>query len=586
MRVALYTRVSTEDQAREGFSLEVQQTYLLQYAKNFGWDIFCSMSGRDVYMDDGYSGGNMDRPAMQRLLFDARSKRFDMVLVYKQDRLSRKLKDLLALLEEFESLGIGYKSATEPFDTTSSAGKMAIQMLGSCAEFERNRLVERVFPGMVVGVKRGHWQGARYAPYGYRYNKEAKKFEVHQEEAKIVKEIFAMYIGGKSTSQIAGYYYNLGIASRQGGKFYTKFISSILKNKAYLGTLVWNKRRYDTKEKTRNGEGKGYKYVNNDPSKIIEVPNCHEAIITQEEFDRAQKLLKRNRTNTVVRFKNNVYHLSGVLKCNECGMNYRGLTLTVNHRTKARRPWYCCSSKGVSYIKCENKSVTADAINKQVWDIIDTISKNLHVIEELGDMIKLSATEPEQHYIEELETKEKALSKNLEKQKALYEVFSEDKINIDIYKDRAELLRNEEKKLRQDVKAIQLKILEKRNSINLVKATQDFLLRLRSNPNSEQMDYLIKTFMRIIFKAIYIQNQEIVKVDINQPWKMCYDEALKKGLDSRFRGNDNIGKEGVKCQTKREMTPKKAKKSTEETEPKAKVPRRESVYFCVPSAVR
>ena len=178
MKVALYTRVSTEDQAREGFSLEVQRNYLLQYAKNFGWDIFCSMSGRDVYMDDGYSGGNMDRPAMQRLLFDARSKRFDMVLVYKQDRLSRKLKDLLAILEEFESLGIGYKSATEPFDTTSSAGKMAIQMLGSCAEFERNRLVERVFPGMVIGVKRGHWQGARFAPFGYTYNKAKKLLEV------------------------------------------------------------------------------------------------------------------------------------------------------------------------------------------------------------------------------------------------------------------------------------------------------------------------------------------------------------------------------------------------------------------------
>src|SRR3989338_2569583 len=314
MRVALYTRVSTEDQAREGFSLGVQRNYLLQYAKNFGWDVFCSMSGRDIYMDDGYSGGNLDRPAMQRLLFDARNKHFDLVLVYKQDRLSRKLKDLLALLEEFDSLGIGYKSATEPFDTTSSAGKMAIQMLGSCAEFERNLLVERVFPGMVMGVKSGHWQGARYAPYGYRYNKDSKKLEVHPEEAKIVKEIFAMYQGGKSTSQISGHYYALGIPSRQGGKFYNKFISTILKSKVYLGTIVWNRRHYNTKEKTKDGEGKGYKYVNNDPSKVIEVPNVHEPIITQKEFDEVQVLLNRNRTNSIVRFRNTVYHLSGVLK--------------------------------------------------------------------------------------------------------------------------------------------------------------------------------------------------------------------------------------------------------------------------------
>jgi len=214
VKVALYTRVSTEDQAREGFSLEVQRTYLLQYAKNFGWDVVCSMSGRDVYMDDGFSGGNMDRPALKKLLFDARNKMFDLVLVYKQDRLSRRLKDLLGLLEEFETLGIGYKSATEPFDTTSSAGKMAIQMLGSCAEFERNRLVERVFPGMVVGVKRGHWQGARFAPYGYRHNKETKKLEVHAEEAKIVRDIYDQYLGGKSTAQIAGFYYHLGTRSR------------------------------------------------------------------------------------------------------------------------------------------------------------------------------------------------------------------------------------------------------------------------------------------------------------------------------------------------------------------------------------
>lgn len=526
-KVALYTRVSTEDQAREGFSLEVQRNYLLQYAKNFGWDVVCTMSGRDVYMDDGYSGGNMERPALQRLLLDARNKHFNLVMVYKQDRLSRRLKDLLGLLEEFEALGIGYKSATEPFDTTSSAGKMAIQMLGSCAEFERNRLVERVFPGMVVGVKRGHWQGARYAPYGYRYNKEAKKLEVHADEARIVKDIFTLYLGGKSTAQIAGHYYHLGIPSRQGGRFYGKFISDILRNKIYLGMLVWNRKHYDMKTKTKNGEGKGYRYVLNDPSKVIEVPNAHEPIITQETFDAAQKRLATNRTNAVVRFRNNVYHLSGVLKCNMCGRNYRGLTLTANHRTKARRPWYCCSSVGVSYVKCGNKSVTADAVNQQVWDIIDIISKNLHVIEELGDVIKMTATEPEQYLIDELEAKEKALNKNIEKQKVLYEVFSEDKINADIYKERADLLRNEEKKLKQDVKAVQIKILEKRNAVNLVKATQDFLVRLRSNPKDEQKDYLVKSFMRIIFKAVYIQNQEIVKVEINEPWKMCYEEGMK-----------------------------------------------------------
>lgn len=555
MKVALYTRVSTEDQAREGFSLEVQKNFLLQYAKSFGWEVFCSIPGKEIYQDDGYSGYITDRPAFQRLLFDARNKKFDLLMVYKQDRLSRKLKNLLEILEELDSLGIGFKSATEPFDTTSSAGKFSLQMLGSCAEFERNRLIERVFPGMIMGVKKGHWQGARYAPYGYRYNKLIKKLEVYPEEAKIVKEIFSMYRDGKSTSQIAAHYYELGLPSRQGGKFYTKFISDMLKNKMYLGTIVWNKRHYDTTHKTHNGEGKGYKYVNNEPSKIIETPNCHEPIISQGEFDEVQALLKRNRTNAIVRFKNNVYHLSGILRCNECGMAFRGYTATVNHRTRQRRPWYRCASKEAYYIKCNNKSVTADAINKQVWEIIDVICRNIHVLEELGDAIKLNSSEPEQCYIEEIEQKEKQLSRNLEKQKGLYEVYSEDKINIDIYKERAELLSNEEKKLKADIKAIQLKILDKRNSIDVTKDTQNFLLRLKNDPTKEQTDFAIKTFMRIIFKSIHIHNQEIVKVDINQPWKLCYEE-------------------GLKCLKEQK---------TEEKHPKE---RRSYVFYCAPSDVR
>lgn len=528
MKVALYTRVSTEDQAREGFSLKIQREYLLHHVKEFiKGEVFCSLPGMEVYEDDGFSGYSMDRPAFQRLLFDARNKKFDLILVYKQDRFSRKLKDLLSVMEELESLGIGFKSATEPLDTTSSAGKFTLQMLGSCAEFERNRLAERVFPGMLEGVKKGHWQGARYTPLGYVHNKETKKLEVNPEEAKVVREIFSMYRRGKSCSQIAEHYYKLGIPSRKGGKFYNKFISNILQNKVYLGTLVWNKRRYEQKEKTKDGHGKGYKYVNNDPSKILEIPNTHEPIISQKEFDEVQRLLGRNRTNSVVRFKNNVYHLSGVLRCHECGRVFRGYMSVSNHRTRVKKEYYRCASKGVYYLKCNSVSISADDANRQVWEIVDTISQNLHVLEELGDRVKLSAVEPEGTLIEKLEEAEKLLHKNLEKQKGLYEVFSEDKINIGIYKEKAEVLRNEEKRIRAGIKATQLQILDKKNSVNVTRDTQEFLLRLKQTKTKEDSDYAVKTFMRIIFRAIYVRNKEIVKVDINEPWKMCYEEGLK-----------------------------------------------------------
>src|SRR3990167_473972 len=116
--IAAYLRVSTEDQAREGYSLEVQREYLEAFAKREGYDVF------KVYCDDGVSAYSTRRPALQALLADAKAKRFELVLVHKIDRFSRNLKDLLMLVDELSSYGVAFKSAAEPFDTTTSAGKL------------------------------------------------------------------------------------------------------------------------------------------------------------------------------------------------------------------------------------------------------------------------------------------------------------------------------------------------------------------------------------------------------------------------------------------------------------------------------
>ncbi|MEI7999659.1 MAG: hypothetical protein WCH62_09180, partial [Candidatus Omnitrophota bacterium] len=116
-------------------------------------------------------------------------------------------------------------------------------------------------------------------------------------------------------------------------------------------------------------------------------------------------------------------------------------------------------------------------------------------------------------------------------------------INLEIYKDRAELLRNEEKKLRQDIKSVQLKILDKRNTIDLSRATQDFLLHLRKSTDNSQIDFLVKTFMRILFKAINIQNQEIVSFELIEPWQTCYDEGIEKRLLRRFAPRNDTKEE-------------------------------------------
>lgn len=140
MKTAIYTRVSTEDQVREGTSLEVQREFLVNYSKSNSYEVY------NIYVDDGYSGYTRERPALKKLLRDAKLKKFNMIIVYKIDRFARNNRLLLNLVEDLNNIGLGFKSATEAFDTVSAAGKLALSMLGTVAQFERDRIIERVFP--------------------------------------------------------------------------------------------------------------------------------------------------------------------------------------------------------------------------------------------------------------------------------------------------------------------------------------------------------------------------------------------------------------------------------------------------------
>ena len=364
MQIAIYIRVSTEDQAKEGYSLEVQREHLESFAKREGLEIF------KVYQDDGISGYSTERPALKGLLKDAKEKKFDLVLVYKIDRFSRNLKDLLNLVHELSTYGVGFKSATEPFDTTTSAGKLMFQQLGSFAEFERNRIAERVFPGMVKGVQRGNWQGARYAPYGYKYSKEKKLLETNDEETKVVKLIYTMFLCDKSIRSITEYMTRKGYRNRKGNIFSTKLIGDILKNRIYTGKLVWNVHYYDKTQKTR----KGYKYVKNPPEKVIISQGKHQPIISEEDFNLVQEKLKERRFER--RRKASDYPLSGILYCAKCNHRYLGLTSISNHRTGAKKRWYRCMGPYRSFIKCKNKSVKAQEIESEVAEILETLLKN------------------------------------------------------------------------------------------------------------------------------------------------------------------------------------------------------------------
>jgi len=469
MKVAIYTRVSTEDQAKEGYSLEVQKEYLESFAMCEGYEVF------KVYCDDGISAYSTRRPALQDLLIDAKAKRFKLVLVYKIDRFSRNLKDLLMLVDELSSYGVAFKSATEPFDTTTSAGKLMFQQLGSFAEFERNRIAERVFPGMVKGVQQGNWQGARFSPFGYTYNKQKKLLEIEEREADIVKLIYTMYLAGKSTHEITAYLNKKKYQTRTGKQFYNKFIGDILKNRIYTGKIVWNKKHYDKNQKTK----KHYKYIKNDPSKIIIAQGKHKPIIDEQDFEEAQRRLAEKKKTWRPRVKNKEYLLTGLLTCAKCNHRYTGVSSISNHRLNRKKRWYRCLGPYASHIRCTNRAVKAEDIEPEVTKIVAQLVQNKQLQECRWMTVTLPKLQEKPVFgkngkVDPINLKNK-LAENQKKQSKLTDAYLDNLLGEDVFRGKIEELRKEEDELKKLLAGYELMEMERERSEGYINRVKKFL---------------------------------------------------------------------------------------------------------------
>ena len=246
VKVAIYVRVSTEEQAKEGISIEAQTDRCKAYSKARNWAVF------KVYKDAGFSAGSTDRPAFQLLMRDVEDKKFEVILVYKIDRFSRKLKDLITILEDLKKHDINFTSVTEQIDTTTAMGEAFFQIVGVFAQLERGMVKERVEMAFNKKIELGEYLNR--APLGYFYKN--GKLALNEEEAKKVKEIFEMWANGIHYSEISSKF-NLPKST----------LYEIIKNPTYIGKI-----RY--KESLYNG--------------------VHKAIIDQELFNKANKKSTQN----------------------------------------------------------------------------------------------------------------------------------------------------------------------------------------------------------------------------------------------------------------------------------------------------
>jgi DNA invertase Pin-like site-specific DNA recombinase len=214
MNCAIYTRVSSENQAEKDFSsCEAQKEKIKAFIKSQNnWKIF------KVYSDPGYTGANVNRPALQELLKDIKQRQINTVLVYKIDRFTRSPKDFYQLIEIFDEYQVGFISTTERFDTSTPAGRLLRNIMLTFAQFERELASERTKDKMLERAKKGLWNGG-LVPYGYK--REDKKLAVDHKESEIVRFIYESYITNGSLAEIYKEFKQKAIKNRQ-GKIFSK----------------------------------------------------------------------------------------------------------------------------------------------------------------------------------------------------------------------------------------------------------------------------------------------------------------------------------------------------------------------------
>ncbi len=264
IRCAIYTRKSSEEGLEREFnSLQAQRESCLAYIasqRHEGW-----LALADRYDDAGVSGGTLDRPALQRLLQDVEAGRVDCVVVYKIDRLSRSITDFGRLVEVFDRHGVSFISVTQSFSTTSSMGRLTLNVLLSFAQYERELAGERIRDKFAASRRKGLWMGG-WPPLGYDVRE--RRLVVNEPEAKLVRHVFARFAALGSATLLCAELNEQGHRTKRGRPFDKGVLYKLLHNRVYLG------------EATHKGQI---------------YPGEHEAIIERRLWDRVHAIMDENR---------------------------------------------------------------------------------------------------------------------------------------------------------------------------------------------------------------------------------------------------------------------------------------------------
>ncbi|HBV95831.1 MAG TPA: recombinase family protein [Desulfotomaculum sp.] len=438
MQAVAYIRVSTDEQAKEGYSVPAQKERLEAFAKSQGWTII------DYYMEEGQSAKDLNRPEMQRLIDDIKkgSMGIEVVLVYRLDRLTRSVLDLYKLLKLFDDNKVAFRSVTEVYDTTTAMGRLFITLVAALAQWERENLAERVRMGMAEMARQGRRPGTK-EPYGYNYVDGS--LIVNKTEAAIVKKIFDMYMRGYGLRTIVKWLNNPEhpVPSKTGRPWYENTVSYIITNPLYVGKFVWGRDPAEIKKHKTLFRAVAPEYI---------YDGSHEAILDNDTWEQAQFKLKK-RKNMPPRLASSNYPLTGVLKCGLCGAGMCGSISTQKNKSGKRKVrWYKCGARDHA-LGCTMKYMRAETVEEKVLEYLSSItnSSDLHILADTSLRDKGNSKEQE-----EIASVNKEIKELTAKKKKWYDAFEVGVIGIDDLRERTKSIADKEVFLRERLSEIEL----------------------------------------------------------------------------------------------------------------------------------
>ena len=421
--VDLYVRVSSTEQAEEGYSLEEQEGRLRSYCEAYGYTIHA------VHIDPGFSGSNLDRPGIKKVINDVRSGACKKVIVWKLDRLSRSQKDTMILLEDvFLANDCAFVSMTESFDTSTPAGRCVVGILASFAQMERENIRIRTTIGRQARVKQGYFHGS-HAPIGYKFAAGSNDLIVDAYTSKLVKEIFRRFLSGESISSISR-----AMSDTYGTALYdwthNTAVRRVLSNPAYMGKVQIKGELYD---------------------------GIHEALVSETDWYLAAALLEHNkeqvkRSYSFKTSSGNIADnlLTGLLFCGDCGARMYARKVS---KSKKRYMCHSVARTSAAMIKSDNCTnrlhpYTVSELDAIVIDEIKKLALNRTHFDSMVSNLRETPPDELEGFQERLEEIERQTER-------LLNLYQTGLVSIEEIQARISDLNDERKKLEERIESAQ-----------------------------------------------------------------------------------------------------------------------------------